>query len=154
MAATPKTFEFYTPKEGPSDVELVAVKDHVGKTSGNPGWKWTFKEVRSGELYDIYTMFSQKARWKLTETLAAFGWEIDDGVNDVDPNLYVGQIVTGEFAFEEDNEFTQSMGGPKSLELKRVYRPISEADLPSFKDYQEQAAEAATFDEERDGAKF
>lgn len=157
MAATPKTFEIYELKPGPADVELVSVKDHVGLKSGNPGWKWTFREIRTGETFDIYTMFSTAARWKLTETLNAFGWESEDGLNEVDPNLYVGLVVTGDFDFQQEDEFSSGMGGPQYLELKRVHRKITEDDLPpapSIREYQEQAAAAAEFSEERDGAKF
>ena len=160
MAATPKTLEFFELKPGTNDVELVSVKDHVGKTSGNPGWKWTFKEIRSGETFDMYTMFSQKARWKLIEVLNAFGWESEDGLNDIDPNIYIGQIVTGEFDYQEEDEFSTSMGGPKYLELRRVYRQVSEDDLPQVDQsklldaYNQVRETAGTYDEERDGAKF
>lgn len=140
--ATARTIEFttedlessgnYNIEPGVYDLKLTRVKDHMSK-AGNPGWKWTFTVLKGGATFDLYTVFTQKARWKLVEVLTALGWEPSEGLESVDPDLYVGVEVSGDIQYQKEDEFSASMEGqPRYLELARIYRKVDKSDLPDF----------------------
>jgi hypothetical protein len=117
----------------PSDqiAKLVDVSDY-DKGENKRGWKFTYEVL--GAKFDEYISFNSAARWKLIQVAQAHGYPIEQGVNNIDPNLFVGTEVGARIDWEKD---------PSSLaEGESNYRTIKY--LFPLSDEEEEAAPTAT----------
>jgi hypothetical protein len=100
----------YAEIEVPGDYEvtLVDVEDYDKRSEGKSfGWVWTYEaETPSGKTvpFRTWTAFSPAARWKLIEVLEAHGVDIEAGINSVDPNDFIGDVVGATIDFPRDKE--------------------------------------------------
>jgi hypothetical protein len=132
MAATARKLEYkegdvagggggaYAEIETPSD-HLFTCTDVNDHTSDNgKGWVWTFElETDSGATLEFksWTMFSPASRWKLVQLKEAFGDDVEVGVEEMDPNSYIGDTLWGTVDFPRDKE----TGDPTSKFREIVY---------------------------------
>lgn len=100
----------YAEIEVPGDYEvtLIDVEDYDKRSEGKSyGWVWTYEvETPSGNAvpFRTWTSFSKAARWKLIELLEAHGVDIEAGINDVDPNDFIGDVVGATIDFPRDKD--------------------------------------------------
>lgn len=100
----------YAELEVPNDYEatLTAVDDYDKRDKGkSQGWVWTYEvETPSGATVDfrLWTSFGKAARWKLLEVLEAHGVDVEQGINDVDPDDFVGDVIGATIDFPRDKE--------------------------------------------------
>jgi hypothetical protein len=79
---------------------LVSVEDY-DKGEGRSGWKWNI--TIQGAEFTVYTSFSEKARWKLIETVSAFD-PMEQGLATVNPDSFVGQQVGAKVVWSVKDE--------------------------------------------------
>ena len=105
MAATGRRFEIteaqllsnanFDELEVPGDYlgVLIEVDDYDSGDAEHPkpGWKWTF--LVEGLPFTEWTSFATAARWKLVQLMDAYGKELKEGLNDIEPNEYIGDRV-------------------------------------------------------------
>ena len=105
MVATGRRFEIteaqllsnanFDELEVPGDYvgELIEVEDYDSgdAETPKPGWKWTF--LVEGLPFTEWTSFATAARWKLVQLMDAYGKELKEGLNDIEPNEHIGQEV-------------------------------------------------------------
>jgi len=122
----------YAEIEVPNDYELtlVDVEDYDKREEGKTqGWVWTFEvDTPSGGTvpFRTWTAFSKNARWKLLEVLEAFGYPIEEGINDVDPDSFIGDVIGGTIDFpRDDNDEPES-----DFREIRVTFPLADAPAP------------------------
>ena len=121
----------YAEIEVPGDYEVTLSKvedyDNTGK-GGSYGWIFHYDvDTPSGGVVPFRTWlaFSQAARWKLIEVLTAHDVDLDEGLNQVDPNMLVGEVVGCTIDFPRDKE----TGEPTS-EFRELQSFWSLADEP------------------------
>ncbi len=83
--------------------EIEVPQDYIGVLSSvedydsgdertpKPGWKWTF--IVEGLPFTEWTSFATAARWKIVQLIEGMGGELSEGLNDIDPDSYVGTEV-------------------------------------------------------------
>ena len=125
MAATARQIEFpeklvqdqaerregggaYAELDVPVDVHatLTGVEDYDKRPEKGWGWIFTYEvETPSGNTvsFDDYLSFSDGARWKLLDTLAAHGFDVTEGINNVDPNEAVDTVVGARIDFPRND---------------------------------------------------
>lgn len=105
MGATGRRFEItdeqllsnanYDEIEVPQDyiATLATVEDYDSgdEQTPKPGWKWTF--MVEGLPFNEWTSFATAARWKIVQVVEGMGGELTSGLNDIDPDSYVGSEV-------------------------------------------------------------
>ncbi len=98
----------YAELDVPGDYEavLVDVEDY-DKRKENKSYGWVFKyevETPSGSTvpFNTYCSFSQNARWKLMEVLKAHDADLELGINNVDPNALIGDVIGVTIDFPRD----------------------------------------------------
>lgn len=100
----------YAEIEVPGDyqVTLTEVEDYDKRDKGKShGWIFVYEvETPSGATVDfrIYASFGKKARWKLLEVLEAHSYDIEAGINDVDPDAFIGDVVGATIDFPRDDD--------------------------------------------------
>lgn len=96
--------------EVPNDYEavLASVEDYDYTARGKSmGWLFTFNiPTPSGKEVALtqHVAFTPDSRWKLVSILDAFGIDLSEGVNDVDPNSVVGMPVGVHIDFPRDDD--------------------------------------------------
>jgi hypothetical protein len=106
----------------PGDYEAVLtdVEDYDYRARGASwGWLWLF--TVEGLPFKVFTSFSPASRWKLVEVVRAFAPEtLAEGVNEVDPNAFIGLSCGAHVDFRtppEEADPTQ----PNYKEIKYVF---------------------------------
>jgi hypothetical protein len=106
----------------PGDYEalLKDVEDYDKRDKGGQwGWLWTL-EIE-GLPFRLYTAFSTGSRWKLVETVRAFDpTMLEEGINEVDPNLFIGMTCGAHVDFRHDPE-TADPNQPNFKEVKYLF---------------------------------
>ena len=94
----------------PADYEgvLTDVEDYDKRKDGK-SWGWLFKyevETPSGKgvPFHSYLSFGDNARWKLIEVLKAHDVDLTDGLNNVDPNALIGEVIGLSIDFPRDDD--------------------------------------------------
>lgn len=111
----------YNDIEVPGDYEAILedVNDH---TKGeNVGWKFTFSIL--GCPFDEYVMLTKASRWKFVQTMTAFGYPLAEGIDNFDPNAFIGTSVGATVDWQKDPE--QAGDGPNYREIKALF-PLTE----------------------------
>ena len=123
----------YAAIEVPGDYEvtLVAAEDY-DNGPGKNGWKFTYD--LDGLSFFVWLNFSQKARWKLIETIEAhYGRELEVGeLVDFDPSSIIGDTVGAHIDFQKD-ESQLAQGETNYREIKSLFAfepALEEADSP------------------------
>lgn len=82
---------------GEYEAILSSVEDYDYTAKGKTkGWKFNFAiETPSGGSVTLssHVSFTPNSRWKLVGVLDALGADLSEGVNNVDPNAYVGDKI-------------------------------------------------------------
>lgn len=143
----------YASLEVPGDYEAVLkdVLDYDYRDKGKSyGWLFIYSvETPIGGSVDfsVHLSFGENARWKLIETLIAHGVDISLGLNTVDPNVLVGEVVGAHIDFQKDND-----GKPgKYREIVKVFSLVEE---PPAVEGLPAVGIAASHDPAQDGEKF
>lgn len=152
----------YASLEVPGDYEAVLkdVSDYDYRAKGKSyGWIFTYSvETPMGGSVDflVHLSFGENARWKLTETLLAHGEDLSVGLNTVDPNGLIGDVVGAHIDFQKDGD-----GQPgKYREIVKVFSLANEPEAEFGVDEQAPLPAvtavgiADSYDPERDGPKF
>lgn len=136
----------YAALEVPGDYEMVLkdVEDYdKRKTGGSWGWIFVY-DVLPGDgaevlEFKVYLSFSKASRWKLVKTLEAHEADMTEGINNVDPNVHIGEVVGGHIDFPRDKE------GEPTSKYREVRDVFSLAEAPEVVE----PAEEAGVDEEK-----
>jgi hypothetical protein len=100
----------YAELEVPNDYEAVLkdVSDYDKRSEGKTfGWVFEYEvETPSGASvpFKTFLSMSKKARWKLIEVCEAHGVNLAEGLNDVDPNALVGDVIGVTIDFPRDKD--------------------------------------------------
>ena len=100
----------YAELEVPGDFEAILrdVNDYDKRAEGKSyGWIFEYEvEAPSGAMlpFKIWLSFSQAARWKLVEVLEAHEVDLTAGLNDVDPNSLIDDVIGVTIDFPRDKE--------------------------------------------------
>lgn len=124
----------YASLEVPGDYELVLrdVEDYDYRAKGKSyGWLFLYDcETPAGGSVEfrVYVSFNENARWKMIEVLEAHGCDLSEGLNTVDPNALIGDVIGGHIDFPRDND-----GNPTSKyrEIRQVFSLAQEPELAS-----------------------
>ena len=111
----------YEKLEVPNDyyATVTKVEDYDNSSKGGShGWVWFFDI--EGLEFRIYTAFSKKARWKLVEVLESLDIDLSEGIADIDPNAFVGDVVGAHVDFPKDYYEALELG----VTPERSYREI------------------------------
>lgn len=131
MTATARTIRFtdddisgggnYDSLEVPNDYSatLTKVEDFDNRQKGG-SFGWVFHYDIEGLAFRTWLSFKETARWKLTETLRAFGVELQVGDLQIDPEALVGMEVGAHVDFPPDYYKALEQG----LTPDRPYREI------------------------------
>lgn len=85
----------------PSDqiATLVDVNDYDKRAAGKShGWVWKFMVL--GAEFEEYTSFT--AKWKIDQVITALGGDVSVGINNIDPNLYIGLEAGAHLDWQRD----------------------------------------------------
>lgn len=122
----------YAALEVPDDYEatLTKVEDYDYTAQGkSSGWIFFF-EIENLE-FKTYLAHSKAARWKLIETLEAFGIEVVEGELTVDPNTLIGRVIGARVDYQHDpEEHDPELDGPNYKEIKWLFPLKAEPDEP------------------------
>jgi hypothetical protein len=94
----------------PGDYEatLTDVNDYDKTAEGkSKGWVFEYEvETPSGATvpFSTWLSFGLKARWKMVEVLEAHDADLSAGLNDVDPNAHVGDVIGVHIDFPRDKD--------------------------------------------------
>lgn len=119
-ALTPRGTGTYSAIPVPSDqrAKLVDVRDY-DKGPGRIGWEWKLDIL--GCDFSVYTNFNDAARFKLVDTVEAFDpGRVVIGLNDLDPNMYIGMEVGAHIDWQKDPE-TLAEGESNFREIKYLF---------------------------------
>ena len=100
----------YAEIEVPGDYEvtLVDVEDYDYRDQGKShGWIFHYEvDTPSGGsvTFRTWLSFNKNARWKILEVLAAHAVDLSDGINSVDPNDLIDDVVGATIDFPRDKE--------------------------------------------------
>lgn len=89
----------YAELDVPGDYEAVLVKvdDYDYRDRGKSyGWIFIYEvETPSGNTvpFNVHLSFGKNARWKIAETYAAHGFDVKEGINNLDPDSLVGDVI-------------------------------------------------------------
>ena len=110
----------YNVIEVPGDYEaiLVDVNDHESTRTGNKGWKFSYEVM--GCPFDDYVMHTKSAKWKVLSTMEALGFPIEEGVENFDPNAYIGGVVGAHIDWQTPEEDLED-GAPNYREIKDIF---------------------------------
>lgn len=155
----------YASIEVPGDYEVVLkeVSDYDYRAKGKSyGWLFVYDcETPTGGSvpFNMYLSFGENARWKLVEVLRAHGVDLSEGMNSVDPNALVGEVVGAHIDFPRNDD-----GEPTSKyrEITEVFSLVEQPEPVAVEAVEGPAtvqAEPApspieTYDPATDGEKF
>jgi len=155
----------YASIEVPGDYEavLVDVNDFDNRQKGG-SWGWRFSygvETPTGGqvVFDEYLGFSPKSRWKIVQIMEAHGVPLEEGINELDPNALIGEVVGVHIDFPRDEHGEPS---DKYREITQVFSLVNPPEVEEAPDEglsaldkaKAQVAEQQEYDPERDGPKF
>ena len=121
----------YAELEVPNDYEAVLkeVSDYDKTKQGkSKGWVFEYDvETPSGNAvtFKTWLSFGQNARWKLIQVLEAHDVDLSAGLNEVDPNALIGDVVGVHIDFPRDPETDE----PTS-KYREIRQHFSLASLP------------------------
>lgn len=98
----------YASIEVPGDYEAVLAKvEDYDKRGEGKSWGWVFYysvETPDGKNVEFktYISFGQNARWKLIEVMEAHDADLSEGLNEIDPNAFVGDTIGAHIDFPRD----------------------------------------------------
>ena len=142
MPATPRRLEFtakdlagppehsggtYSEIVVPGDFEitLASVDDYDYTDRGkSKGWIFLYQVATSTGPCDfsVYLSFGKGARWKIGDVFLAHGIPANVGIENVDPNLLVGQVIGGHLDYGVD----RTTGEPTQYrEIKEFFPLVS-----------------------------
>lgn len=120
----------YAELEVPGDYEAILreVSDYDKRKEGK-SWGWIFEyevETPSGKMvtFKAWLSFGQNARWKLIEVLEAHDVDMSEGLNNVDPNALVDDVIGVHIDFPRDKETDEPTSEFREL---RAFFPLTEA---------------------------
>jgi len=115
----------------PDDYEatLTDVSDY-DKTKQGKSRGWVFEydvETPSGKsvTFKSWLSFGANARWKLIEVLEAHDADLAEGIADIDPNAFIGDVIGVHIDFPRDKE-TDEPTSP----YREIKQHFSLADMP------------------------
>lgn len=82
--------------EVPGDYEATLSDVDDYKTEKSQGWVFLYDVVTaSGATVElkVWVSFSTAARWKLIEVLEAHDANLEEGLDNIDPNAFIGDVV-------------------------------------------------------------
>lgn len=118
----------YASIQCPGDYEavLLAVDDYDRRDSGKSfGWIFSYgvtSPTGAQVPFNDFVSFSEKSRWRLLKVLDAFGVDISEGLNSVDPNLLVGDVVGVHIDWDENKKYRN---------IEDVYSLTDEVPVPT-----------------------
>ncbi len=126
----------YAEIEVPGDYEgiLRDVNDFDNSAKGGAtGWIFEYEvEAPSGKMvtFKVWLAFSQAARWKLVEALEAHEVDLTTGMNNVDPNSLIDDVVGLHIDFPRDKD-DKPTSEFREIRQLFVIPEAPEADLPA-----------------------
>ena len=120
---------------------LKGVEDYDYSDRGKSrGWIFNYGvETPSGKnaSFKVWLSFGKNARWKLIEVLEAHGFPLEEGINSVDPNSFIGDMVGVHIDFgtelNENGDEVQSA----FREVQSVFDLAVQPELPLAEEEQE-----------------
>jgi hypothetical protein len=132
----------YAELDVPNDYEAVLseVSDYDKTKEGKSrGWVFSYEvETPSGKTceFNSYLSFGDNARWKLIEVLEAHEVDLSTGLNDVDPNALVGELIGVHIDFPRDRKTDE----PTSA-FREIRTHFALAEFPGLGGPEEEAPE-------------
>ena len=126
----------YAELEVPADYEatLSDVEDYDYTDRGKSrGWIFHYGvETPSGSTatFKTWLSFNKNARWKLIEVLEAHGFPIEEGINSVDPNQFIGEVVGVHLDFGTEKDENGNEVPSAFREIKSIFNLVDEPELP------------------------
>ncbi len=135
----------YAELDVPVDVHatLVDVNDYDKRPEKGWGWLFTYEvEVPSGNTvgFDDYLSFTDGARWKLLDTLTAHGFDVSEGINNVDPNEAIDTVVGARIDFPRNDAGEATS---KYREIRWVFSLVEDVEEVIGEEVEESAEEPA-----------
>lgn len=154
----------YAELEVPGDYEavLVDVQDYDKRAAGKSfGWIFIYDvETPNGSKvqFKSYLSFGPNARWKLVEYLSAHDVDLEEGLNSVDPNALIGDMIGAHIDFPRDENDVPTS---KYREIRQAFSLAEEPEVtevvetnPVLEVVAANAEAVRTHDPEADGPKF
>lgn len=138
----------YATMEVPADYEVTLVDVDDYKTVKSQGWVFSYDvELETGTVgFKVFLSFSTKARWKIIEVLEAHDVNLELGLNDVDPNAFIGDVVGAWIDFPRDKDKVPTS---RFREIRRIYPLIvQEMEIPGPAEGVDATPAASTWEDE------